>query len=345
VPEPSPASGTYRGSGGRRSVLPLVSSLRRETGALLQENDTVADAQGAVDAVLTVEEGVGLFRALFIVVVGLPLLLAGTRLLRRWITERYSAQQGMVTGKLLFYAGLILLTVSVLGELGFSLAPLLGAAGIVGIALGFASQTSVSNVISGFFLMAEQPFKVDDLIQVGTTVGRVLSIDMLSVKLRTFDNRFVRIPNESLIKTEVVNITRFPIRRVDLPVGVAYREDVERVRCVLREVADANPLCLMHPEPIIRFEGFGESSVNFTLAVWVTQENWLAVKNRIQEEIKARFDAEDIEIPFPHRSLYAGSVSEPFPVRVVEPGNDAGGEPETGALDEGEGENGRSRPK
>jgi len=263
-----------------------------------------------------------LLRVAVILVVGVPVILFVSRTLGRWLGSRYSAQQGMVGRKLVFYVGTGILGVWVLRELGFSLAPLLGAAGIVGIALGFASQTSVSNIISGFFLMAEQPFRVDDVIQVGGsggTIGRVLSIDMISVKLRTFDNRFVRIPNETLIKTEVTNITRFPIRRLDIPVGVAYKEEVERVRTLLLELADQNPLSLMEPEPMVRFEGFGSSSVDLTLAVWTARENWLDLKNRLYEEIKARFDSEDIEIPFPHQSLYAGLASEPFPVRLVPP--------------------------
>jgi small-conductance mechanosensitive channel len=188
---------------------------------------------------------------------------------------------------------------------------------VLGIAVGFASQTSVSNVISGLFMIFERPFRVDDLIQVGDVTGRVLSIDTISVRLRTFDNRMVRIPNETLVKSPVVNITRFPIRRVDVRVGVAYKEDPARVRKVLLEVAERNPRCLMEPNPVVVFEGFGESSIDFLFGVWATQENYLRLKNSIQEELKARFDAEGIEIPFPHRTLYAGSVTDPLPVRIA----------------------------
>ena len=257
-------------------------------------------------------------RVAVIVVFGFPALFVLSRAMRRWLTDIGSPQRGMVISKLVFYTGCGVLAVWLLDELGFGVAPLLGAAGIVGIAVGFASQTSVSNVISGFFLMLEQPFVVDDIIQVGTTLGRVESIDTLSVKLRTFDNKFVRIPNESLIKAELTNITRYPIRRIDVAVGVAYKEDVDHVRAVLREVADANPLCLMKPEPVIMFDGYGESALNFSFRLWATRENWLELKNTIHQEVKDRFDAEGIEIPFPHRTLYAGLASEPFPVRVID---------------------------
>ncbi len=266
---------------------------------------------------LPIGDPTALLRAALILGVGLPAVLLVSKWARGWVIRRSTAQQGLVVGKLIWYAGLLGVVVAVLSELGFSLAPLLGAAGILGIALGFASQTSVSNVISGFFLMAEQPFVVDDVIQIGQTTGRVLSIDTISVKLRTFDNRFVRIPNETIVKSEVINVTRFPVRRVDVDVGVAYKEDLPRVRELLLDVAEQNPLCLMEPEPVIIFQGYGESSLNFRLGVWATRENRLALKNSIHEEIKARFDAEGIEIPFPHRTLYVGAATDAFPVQLL----------------------------
>ena len=283
--------------------------------------DTIPEA--GLLAELTVQGAVPLVKALTLLVIGLPLVYGLSRVARRLVGRHLTPQRGLVAGKVVFYPGLLLIATSIMGQLGFSLAPLLGAAGIMGIAIGFASQTSVSNIISGLFLIGEQPFVVDDVIQVGDTTGQVLSIDTLSVKLRTFDNKFVRLPNESIIKSQVTNLTRFPIRRLDVMVGVAYREDVGRVRAVLLEVADQNPLALMDPEPKVIFEGFADSSINFKFAVWAAREDFLQLKNTLQEGIKARFDEEGIEIPFPHRSLYVGSQTEPFPISIVEPSSPA----------------------
>lgn len=258
-------------------------------------------------------------RATVMVLVGVPLVYLASRGTRAWMANRIDAQAGLVASKFVLYGGWIIVAVSTLRELGFSLAPLLGAAGVLGIALGFASQTSVSNVISGLFLIAERPFIVDDLIEVGGVTGRVISIDTLSVQLRTFDNRMVRIPNETLVKSQVINITRFPIRRVDVRIGVAYKEDAARVKALLLDIAEENPTCLMEPAPVVVFEGFGESSLNFLFGVWTVQENFLKLKNGIQEDIKRRFDEEGIEIPFPHRTLYVGSTTDAFPVRMVQP--------------------------
>lgn len=290
------------------------------TGSLLQAADSL-QATGTASGVLGTLAGLGrgpMVRAGLTLLLGVPFTYWLSRLIRRAIARRYDAQWGLVAGKLVFYPLLLLLLTSVLRELGFSLAPLLGAAGILGIALGFASQTSVSNVISGFFLIGERPFGVGDVIQVGDVTGTVLSVDMLSVKLRTFDNRFVRIPNESIIKSQVTNVTRFPIRRVDVPVAVAYKEDLDGVRGLLLDVADKNTMSLMEPEPKVFFDGFGDSSVNLRLAVWTTRENFLALKNGIQADVKARFDQERVEIPFPHRTLYAGSATGPLPVTMVQ---------------------------
>lgn len=258
-----------------------------------------------------------LLRSALLIVAGVPLTMILSRWTRRLVGARYSPQQGMVAGKVFLYAGVLVVLVSVLVELGFSLAPLLGAAGILGIAIGFAAQTSISNVISGFFLMAEQPFVLNDLIQVGDLTGRVLSIDMLSVKLRTYDNRFVRIPNENLIKTEFLNLTRFPIRRADILVGVAYKEDIRRVKEILFDVAREHPGALMEPEPQLFFQDYGASSLDFLFGVWVRTEVFFDVRNELREMIKERFDAAGIEIPFPHTTIYAGAVTDPFPIRIV----------------------------
>lgn len=282
---------------------------------------------------LPVEEllAVGL-RVGAVLVIGFPLLFLASRWMRRSVGARFNPQWGLVSGKVVFYAGLVLILVSALRELGIELTPLLGAAGIVGIAVGFASQTSVSNMISGLFLIAEQPFAVDDLVEVEDTVGRVLSIDLMSVKIRTFDNRYVRIPNETLIKSQVTTITRFPIRRMDIPVGVAYREDIPRVREVLLDVVAQNPQALMEPAPVVWFEGFGSSSIDLRLTVWAPREIVFKLRNTLQEEIKARLDAEGIEIPFPHRTLYTGSVTEPFPVRLGADGRPDGREEAAGDI-------------
>jgi len=257
-------------------------------------------------------------RIIVVAVIGFPVLFFVSAIAGKAAKKRFTPQTGMLVRKGIFYAGGIFLIVTILYQMGFRLTALLGAAGVAGIAIGFASQTSVSNIISGLFLISEKPFAVGDIIKVGDTVGTVLSIDLLSVKLREFDNRYVRIPNEMLIKTQVTNNTHFPIRRLDIDVGVAYKEDVARVREVLLDIATKTPYCLDEPEPMVRFVKFGDSALEFLFAIWRVKEDFLKLRTTIMQTIKERFDAEGIEIPFPHITLYTGAVTEPFPVRVVE---------------------------
>ena len=256
-------------------------------------------------------------RAVLILVVGILVARVVSRGAARGLRRHMNAPEAMLVRRFTYYALLVLVIASVLHQLGFKLGVLLGAAGVLTVALGFASQTSVSNLISGLFLIAERSFVVGDLLEVNGRVGRVISIDLLSVKLCTFDNLMVRVPNEEMIKTTVVNRTRFPIRRIDLQVGVAYKEDTERVRKILFDVADRNTICLDEPSPLFIYKGYGDSALELQFSVWAKRENFLPLRNTIQEEIKIAFDEHDIEIPFPHRTLYTGKVTEPFPVRMV----------------------------
>lgn len=279
--------------------------------------DSTSVSNFAIENLITDEFWTLALRVAMILAIGFPVLFMLRGWARSFFTKRYASHYGMLAGKIVFYAGLTILVVTVMGQLGVSLAPLLGAAGILGVALGFASQTSVSNIISGLFLIAEQPFKVDDIINVGTTTGIVMSIDMLSIKLRTFDNQFVRIPNETIIKTEVINLTRFPIRRFDALVSVAYKESIDEVREVLLKVAEKNEYSLSEPEPQVIFNAFGASSIDLQLRVWGQSSEFLLLKNSIYEEVKEHFDEAEIEIPFPHVSLYKGEASSAIPIEII----------------------------
>jgi small-conductance mechanosensitive channel len=204
----------------------------------------------------------------------------------------------------------------ILNQLDIKLAALLGAAGIVGIIIGIASQSSIGNIVSGIFMISEKTFEIGDLIRVGDKLGVVYAIDLLSVKLKTQDNLLIRIPNQTMISTEVTNITRFPIRRMDIELGVAYKEDLRKVLEVLKKIAKENPLCLDEPEPLILIRKYGESSIDLLFGLWFEKTNYVKLRNSILTEIKETFDKEAIEIPFPHRTIYTGEATLPFPVKT-----------------------------
>lgn len=255
-----------------------------------------------------------LTQALILFVVGYFIAKALSSAMERIVSNKMTTHGVFLLKRTVFYTLLGLFLLSALKHIGIDLTILLGAAGIFTVAIGFASQTSASNLISGIFLMIERPFSIGDVIKVNDILGEVISIDLLSVKLRTFDNLFVRIPNESMIKSAVTTMTKYPIRRADLKLGIAYKEDIEKVRDILLKIAEKNVICLEEPAPLFILTGFGASSVDIQFSVWSRRENFLALKNEMYQNIKKTFDEQGVEIPFPHISLYSGSASKPFKV-------------------------------
>ena len=255
-----------------------------------------------------------LIRIAIILVIGLFITYTAVYLVRKFLPNRWSRQRKMIVSRFVQYSGLTILFLILVSELKINLAAIFGAAGIIGIVLGVASQTSIGNIVSGFFLVSEKSFELGDVIRIGDKTGTVYSIDLLSIKIKTFDNLLIRIPNQTVISSEVTNVTRFPIRRIDIEVGVAYKEDLEKVRSVLEQVARQNTLCLDEPEPLYSIRHFGASSINILFGVWVEKDNYLKVKNALFREIKQAFAEAGIEIPFPHISIYTGEATKPFPV-------------------------------
>jgi small-conductance mechanosensitive channel len=258
-----------------------------------------------------------LIRALVLLIVGWIAAKLLTPVVSKIPDETLSPHGKIIAQHVVYYTLLGIFAVMAIRQLGYELTVLLGAAGILTVALGFASQTSASNLISGVFLLGEGAFSVGDIIKVGDQTGEVLSVDLLSVKLRTFDNLFVRIPNENLMKSTVTTLSKFPIRRYDLKIGIAYGEDIRKARDVLKQVAREFHLCLDEPEPILIMQGFGDSSIDIQFSVWAARERYLDMRNGLQERVKEAFDHEGIEIPFPHRTLYAGSRTDPLPITVT----------------------------
>ncbi|MFC3901934.1 Small-conductance mechanosensitive channel [Acinetobacter marinus] len=224
------------------------------------------------------------------------------------IGKRLNLHQKLIWRRGIFYFIFLLFMITSLREAGFKLSVFLGAAGILTVALGFASQTSASNLISGLFLIGEGSFEVGDTIQVtlirGHTIeGEVISIDLLSVKLLTLDNVFIRLPNEQLIKTPVFNLSKFPIRRIPITLFINFHEDIVKVRQVLIDVADNYPLVLDEPRPQVAVTAFRESTIELLFTVWTQQEYYIRVHDEIQERVRNGFIDNNIEIPIPKMGL------------------------------------------
>jgi len=233
------------------------------------------------------------------IILGIFITLYICRLVGKTSEKHISAHHSQLLRRLTFYIGLILSFVFPLKISGIDVTGLLSAAGIaagiITAAVAFASQTSISNFLSGVFLIAEKPFEVGDYIVVNDTLGEVLSIDLLSVKLRTKDNIFVRIPNEFLLKSQFENMTRFPIRRFDIKIHVTFAEDLPRLKKILLNTAKQNVLCLTAPLPEFNIVSIEDGSVLIKFSVWGKQSSFTTLETNIQMDIQAAFQAHDVK--------------------------------------------------
>ncbi len=237
-------------------------------------------------AVFTAERTEDVVRAVLILLV--TMLIA--RLLGRWVRRvagGSDTQRSLLFGRVASSAIVFLGLTAAFQELGFKLSVLLGAAGVLSVAIGFAAQTTLSNLISGFLLFGERPFRVGDLLEIDNLSGEVLHVDIMSTTLRTLDNRFVRIPNEQLIKSKVVNQTRFPIRRLDLTVIINVRDDFQDLRSRILDVLDRHPLCLAEPPPAVFVLGYVDQLVQVQISVWVQTKNHQRVRIGISTDLLA----------------------------------------------------------
>ncbi|ASJ07638.1 mechanosensitive ion channel protein MscS [Thermococcus pacificus] len=208
-----------------------------------------------------------------------------------------------VKAKLFYYTLVTLAFFIALNIAGFTgkLTTLLAAAGITGIVLGFASQTVVSNFISGIFMYFDKPLKIGDPVEVAGYSGIVHDIRILSTRIRTWDGLLVRIPNEKLFNSEIKNLMKYPARRVDVTVGIAYKEDAQKAIEVIKKTLNEMPYVLAEPEPLVFVDNLGDNSVNIAVRAWAPSEKWFDVRTQIVQKIKEALDREGIEIPFPQR--------------------------------------------
>ncbi len=202
-------------------------------------------------------------------------------------------------------------TIQALHAVGVDLVSVLGAAGVVGIAVGFASQTTLSNFISGIFLVGERSVSLGDYIRVNGVEGSVEAINLLSVSLRQGDNSLIRIPIEDLIKNPMVNITGDHMRRIDFDLGVDYASDLKQVReCILRVVQE-QPLLVPTPAPVVLFSGFGDSSLDLHVGAWCRTGDYHEARFHFAHALLAAFAQEGINIPFPVRQVMVSEGSLP----------------------------------
>ena len=207
------------------------------------------------------------------------------------------------------YILLAVILIAALGQLGINVTSFLAILGAAGLAIGLALKDSLSNFAAGIMLIMYHFFKVGDYVIVAGTSGTVETINIFNTELVTPDNQKIYVPNSSIMGNEIVNVTANDTRRLDLVVGISYRDEIERAKSVIQSVLDAEPRLLEEPEPVIAVSELGESSVNLVIRPWVKTSEYWPVRFDLIEKIKTTLDQEGITIPFPQMGVHMVSSS------------------------------------
>jgi len=224
--------------------------------------------------------------------------------LRRALIDKMRRDQLELMLKIIYFGIIIIAFIAVLPALGLNLSGLLVAGGITGIILGFASQSVVSNLVSGIFLLWEKPIKIGDQISIDGVMGFVEDVNVLSTIIRTYDGLYVRIPNEKLFTSNITNYVAHIARRFEYVIGIRYSDDAEKAIEIIKKLIEEHPFVLKNPEPQVFVDNLGESSVNIIVRVWAPSTEWYSVKMEMLWKIKTELEKNGIEIPFPQRVVW-----------------------------------------
>lgn len=206
---------------------------------------------------------------------------------------------------------LVFALVMAAAQLGIDVGAALAGIGVAGLAVGFAAQDSLANVIAGFTIFLDKPFQVGDWVTVADQYGEVSGITVRSTRIRTPNNTYVVIPNKTIIDAVLVNHSKHGSTRVDVPVGIAYKEYIPRAREVLlRAVANVGAV-VKTPAPDVVVTELGDSSVNLAVRVWIDDAaKEAATRVAVVEASKLALDEAGIQIPFPHLQLFIDDVED-----------------------------------
>jgi small-conductance mechanosensitive channel len=257
----------------------------------------------------------GIVYVLFVSIILIILTEWVKKLLVRRVLNRYIDDRGLsqTMGTLFKYIVLVIGFAIIFQSIGFNLSTLGILAGALGVGIGFGLQNITNNFISGIIILFERPIKIGDRVEVGEITGDVVSISIRSTTIITNDNITIIVPNSQFIDGNVINWSHNDRNvRFRIPIGVSYNEDPEKVRQILLEVAQAHEGVLDSPPPMVIFNNYGDSSLDFELAVWtntyISKPGLL--KSEIYFELFKKFKQQGIEIPFPQHDLHLKSGFE-----------------------------------
>jgi small conductance mechanosensitive channel len=196
-----------------------------------------------------------------------------------------------------------------LSMLEVNIGPFLAAIGAAGFIIGFALQGTLSNFAAGVMILLYRPYDVGDYVDIAGTAGTVDAMSLVSTTLKTPDNQIVVVPNGQIWGNVITNVTGSPQRRVDFTFGIGYDDDVDKAASVLEDILTSHKLVLKDPAPTIKVHELADSSVNLIARPWVKTSDYWTVYWDVTREVKKRFDAEGISIPYPQQDVYMHQVT------------------------------------
>ena len=202
------------------------------------------------------------------------------------------------------YAIIAITLVAVLARLGIQTTSIIAVLGAAGLAIGLALQGTLQNIAAGIMLLLLRPFKVGDYIDAGGIAGTVDEIGLFTTDMTTYDGVYRSVPNASLWNTSILNYSRLPTRRMDIPVGIAYEDDVEKAMTLLLGHLKQDNRVLSEPAPQVLVTGLGESSVDLSLRCWSERTDFWTLKFELNKNAKLWLDTAGISIPFPQRDVH-----------------------------------------
>jgi len=190
-------------------------------------------------------------------------------------------------------------------QLQINIKSLLAGVGVMGLALSFAAKDTVENIISGIVIIIDRPFKEGDWVLLGSMHATVTQIRLRTTVLTTFDNETVVVPNQQISQERIINYTMTPKIRVKIPIGIAYKENINQARTVLLETIKGDNRILSNPSPIVIVADLGDSAVNLQLRFWIENSaDQYGFTWEYSEKCKLALDKAGIEIPYPHLQLF-----------------------------------------
>ncbi|MFT5836874.1 MAG: small conductance mechanosensitive channel [Candidatus Azotimanducaceae bacterium] len=205
---------------------------------------------------------------------------------------------------MLYGALALFIVIAAISQLGIQTTSFVAVIGAAGLAVGLALQGSLSNFASGVLLILFKPFKAGDVVKAGGEMGVVVEVGILTTELKTPDNVKIIMPNSAIMGGSITNLSAYPIRRVDMVVGVGYGDDLNKAKKIMTDILAADQRVLKDPAVTIAVSNLGDSSVDFVVRPWVNSVDYWAVKFDFTKAVKEKFDAEGVSIPFPQRDIH-----------------------------------------